>query len=1394
MFNWFFNLFKSEDNKPLTRKADSEPNIQSKDYLSKRDELSNYLSLLKDRLEMSIQSEDNIVPSDEVKDNPELRDLFRYNISCMELALALRSKISSSDVAGSVPEEGIINMEGLKSIGPLSLIYNLAEKDSAMSNALDDALDISVYDYVMRIDWTKIPNTVKQLTKAFEGIPAATVEVMKQDPAFGKRYQGKSVEEILQQVDRDFANNEIRKVVRREKAGRIPARERENLANTPEVNKQLLQMQQEGQEYNAAHLPSVSPTMKDYETASASVLQGIDAVDKIATALRSNFVQMAKHQSVLLKPGQMAASLVGLQFDHSDEGDEDKGKAMGEDEKYVTKTMLGKQFNHTDPVEEQKEKEQNERDRYNFEHVINRLRKSEKQDPQTQAAVALIANALAEKSGIFDAKEEKNADKRPLNQQKTALEYLSSAHNLHIFDGRDVNKVFSDVYNAYEVPDPNNEGVNISLLDYKTTVEALKLVLQALNILKTDSTDKRKRRRASNTIMSTLEDFFTTNNPKADTFKKQIAEKQEQIADLHAKEKEGNTEDYSKQISALEKEVESLTEELAKYNTATRADFIQNLIDVCKEGKSAHGSNTVQAADVRKQTLELIKEYESKLKEYSMNANEKAKQLVVAAARKNETDVYKAIINDPRLSDNVTFKFGVKHHFADTLRRIISESNTQYLLDFMDSALTKPQNKYYQERPESTSYNIDQLTTMYEGKYADELVKFALWNTDKFDKSLQAGETDELKQHLKTVVSSAAGKGVQESEIDEIVNSILFSPAAFVSNVYDRNSLERKVAIEFIRMSSDSTLADYQKETGCEVAPFKFEFNPREAADILMNNTVVRELSDDFYAKIVAVKDRTVALSDLLPEYERVASTFLQSGYPAKENPFYKESIEIIRNSRYALERLRDARYELTNYMEETNPDKVAEQVPLREAKEALQACDELIDRAFVAEKQLNDAKGTSEKDAVEQLSNRVAPFTYYPEGLQTPKTEDDEEYDDGSAYTTIFPDQKVYVRDGELYKVTKFGDKEIPTLTPINKREEEIVIKPLLWVKYDEELAAGEDTESYVSNLLHNGDSDYFYVSDITKTKWFSVDLANPTELGDELPAVPRDAKILGLYGNAYRALNAISQAKRNKDEEAERAEQAKEPTQPKPSHTKVDDEDIGAFIKQYEKDNPFSSETVKETRQEQEDKPNITYYKEEQETDDNNGEEHSAGFSFFGIQKKAATFRFMGFQKKAGDGLDAFTSDQDLQKAIENPFGDAMSAAEDQIHKQRAVSPDNTSNQGQTSIQQDQQADKSFSSKQLIKAFKAAYEKDPGTFDDLLRLVSQSGSTGTFTAEILSKLPEVNWVAEAALRKYNETAQQPVHRNSFQQALEKANEEQLSKNEMFVNICRNILNGKPA
>lgn len=194
-----------------------------------------------------------------------------------------------------------------------------------------------------------------------------------------------------------------------------------------------------------------------------------------------------------------------------------------------------------------------------------------------------------------------------------------------------------------------------------------------------------------------------------------------------------------------------------------------------------------------------------------------------------------------------------------------------------------------------------------------------------------------------------------------------------------------------------------------------------------------------------------------------------------------------------------------------------------------------------------------------------------------------------------------------------------------------------------------------------------------------------------------------------------------------------------------------------------------------------------------------NTAYIHFSGIKKEAAFFNFVQhdapFMKFAAtDGLDQFTSDQDLQKAIEQPFGDAMSSSEQQIADQRAISPDNVSNQGSTSTGQDAYANKSFSSRQLVKAFQAAYEKDPGTFDDLLRLVRQSGSTGIFTADILSLLPKVNWVAEAALREYNKTANPQIHRNSFQRGLEKANEEQLSKSDMFNNICKSILQGKPA
>lgn len=1383
MFNWFFNLFKAEDNQPLTRKADSEPNIQSKDYLSERDDLSNYLSTLKDQLESRIESEDNIVQLEDAKNNEELRTLYRYNISCKELALALRSKISAGALNGdAVPQEGIINMAGLTAIGPLSLIYSLYQKDSAMSNALDDALDISVYDYVLRLDWSKIPDTVKQLTKAFEGIPDATVEVMKQDPVYNKKYQGKSTEEILKQVNMDFTNNEIRKTVRREKAGRIPSRERENLANSPDVQKSLLKMQQEGKEYNAANMPAVSPTLKDYENASAAVLQSIDAVDKIATALNRNFVAMSKRQSVLLKPGEMAAALLGLQFDHSADDDNGEQSNRADDEKFTTKTQRGKEFAANDASGmTEHEKEQNARNMYNFEYVINRLQRAEGNTPQSKAAVALLANSLAEKSGIYDHKSGKNFEKRPLNVQKTALEELQNRLGLSIFDASDVNKIFNDVYNSYTVQDPNSEYSTISLEDYKVTVESLKLVLQALNILKSDSTDKRKRRRAKSTIMYTLEEFFMNEHPKADQFKRQIADAKEKLAAL--RKEDGDPE----QIKKLEGEIESITEELAKYESGTNADVIKNLIEACREGKNVSGGNTGFAGTVKRQVSELLKTYEGKLQEYTRNANEKAKQMVVAAARKNETEIRQALINDPRLSNNETFSFAVKQHYADILNRIISASNTQNMLDFIEPALSKPFDQYYKDRPESNYYDVEQLATIYEGKYADELVKFTLWDTERFTPMLKEGKIDELKQHLKNVVTSAASKGTTESDIDEAVNSMLFSPAAFVSKVYDRNSLERRVAMELIRSSDKRILNEYKESTGCDVAPFKYEFNPKEAADILLNNTVVRELSDDFYAKVVAVRSRAEALHQVISDYDDVALKLVQRGFPSKDSPEYESTFDTMRTARACLENLRDARYELTQYMEDHEPDQVSDQSTLREANKALKDCDKLIDQMLEIEKKVEYAKSAAGKDAVEQMSNRVEPFTYSMDNLKSGNKEGDEEKEDGE-YATIFPNQKVYVRDGSLFKVKQFGDSELRTITPVNKRPEEIVVNPKLWIRYMKDFDYGDtnDLENYTSNVLKNGFTDYFYVSDADEKKWFRIDLSDPEELGDPLSEKPNDAELIGDYATSYKALKSFI-PKPEPEPEEEKEEKKERPA----SRVYVGDDIDPDFHGDYAKTHPIPREVVEKEREEDENKPNITEYTEPA---DENAETHNAGFSFFGIQKKAGTFRFMGFTKQAGDGLNAFTSDQDLQKAVENPFGDAMSDAEQQIHKQRAVSPDNTSNQGQTSIQQDQEEAKPFSSKQLIKAFKAAYEKDPGTFDDLLRLVSQSGATGTFAAEILGKLPEVNWVAEAALRKYNETAQQPVHRNSFQQALEKANEEQLSKNEMFVNICKNILNGKPA
>jgi len=193
-----------------------------------------------------------------------------------------------------------------------------------------------------------------------------------------------------------------------------------------------------------------------------------------------------------------------------------------------------------------------------------------------------------------------------------------------------------------------------------------------------------------------------------------------------------------------------------------------------------------------------------------------------------------------------------------------------------------------------------------------------------------------------------------------------------------------------------------------------------------------------------------------------------------------------------------------------------------------------------------------------------------------------------------------------------------------------------------------------------------------------------------------------------------------------------------------------------------------------------------EESKPEEKKQEDHTAGFSFSGLQKTAAPF--FHISRVALD-----MTDNQLQKEIEDP---SLVQTPDEMVADKNNNSNETLLSGQKSQEQDIQDSKSFKTKKVAQALKMAYDADPSheLFNTLVQVVRDSNpTTGPATADALSHLPETQWSMEAAYRMYNESNVAESHdRHYFQECLRRDGWPAMLKNDQFVQLLKKSNEGQ--
>lgn len=994
--------------------------------------------------------------------------------------------------------------------------------------------------------------------------------------------------------------------------------------------------------------------------------------------------------------------------------------------------------------------------------VFKALERYAGNDPRKLAWVKTMQNSVQESIESMTKKEDVRGG---LDRYKAQCKQLAKA-GFPVFDRATIKDIFKKAYDNVKVQDPAAKGKQISLGQLKADLAGISAAIYLTKL-------NDKKGKGYNDGLSQLDTWYKFANPQyrkdseyvhklyddLTANGKAISQLHSQRADLANKGEpipaementltrlEEQREDLLDKYEVVNKRIEPVTVGLRK----TPGYMLLEQLGVQHGGKANPSSANTQS--LIKQLANLKRKYQYQVTAEADRANKEAQKYVVDSYLKNQRDVFENLgkINDAvsgkPLSEVPGLKASLSAHYADIVRRLISERNVSAIEDFLQDTVENPvKGRRPTETPKLTNKQLDLI---YKSQNDSDMADYLTWFIDRHTKDMSFLKN----RQVLTAMRDSMGSTATMQRIKDALMPIFTNPASINSLIANgsEGSVDYATFAKYLIAYTTKDVNTFKKETGKDVS-FAPYFEPQNVASFLENavqSGVLRPFTDSTYGELDSLERRLAEMAD---KY----SVMLDRAYHKYSNPTSSTEDKQAAESRISdiAALLKDPEMwrrfdndfkDLERQLEYSKDDYALYndiKSSIATSRESYNKLKNVYDLAS------NFSKNPEVRDSFGDMLNGDAandkPLT---QTIEQAVGKEPEEHTKTEADTFIdaYPDMKIYFDGDRYFKTVFYAGGYKPTTTPYTL--------PVLPQDKVVEYAVPSVKEEQKRVVKCDG-------------KWYSLDEATG------------------------RPVEEIYEPKRKEEIKPI----TEEPKQEQPTEAPKPDQ-----INEEPKQEQHLEEPQQEATTKEEPKEDLTDSSNGSDIPDEEPFIRNSGFTFKGIHRSSG-FKFLGTPQmifkfaKSTDGIDAFTSPEDVQKTIEQPFGTAQTPSETAIQKQRAISPDNTSIMGQTSIQEDQEANKSFSSKQITKALKAAYDKDKNLFNELVNIIANTGSTGTFCSAIVALLPKVNWVNEAAIREYNKTAQDPVHRNSFQHALEKAMEEQLKKHPEFEKICKSILSGQP-
>lgn len=1363
MFDWFFNLFKfsgvkkdAKHTTKLTKKADSTMNFyQDSSVVAKREEIENKLFELVEKEMEACRSDDELISQSDIDANPDLRHYVGDKHSRTEIATYI---LAHSNPIGFI-----------KSNPYASSLMSLYQRGSDQTDSIARlAVEAMVFNFMAAFDVAEHPEVLSNINRTYD-----PVEVGGEDVLDG--YTLAELRKMPEFSDRERWTDEA--LGKAYSAGLRAKQDNTNAQGWAKFKGEKTDP------YSREVINQVYNAVKSIDKKRKPAIQA----DK---SLEENIFNMFKAAvpkiTVLESLGREAEKVADKEVP------QDKNQQDNEDKATPEETVADP--NQVDPAQALENKEFADKILGRRQSVFRKLERAAGNDPSKRATINVLKNSIVDATNFVNDTDflAGKQDTRNLNEYRVCLQLLHDAGH-KVLSGEDIKNIYTKVYQETRVPDPNNKNATLSLEEVQTDCKAIAAARQALV--------KQKYSRNVRNAFNNLQAWYTDRNPayhsavaEKDQLTKNIEKIKKSLAEFEEKGKAGQLSDREVQAYTklkqdqydLEQRIEPLDAKIQTIVTSRRLNPVRKMIESLTKG---HGGMALADTATKKSMEEYLKKlhmnYQDKLKSVSEQANKIAQEKAISSLIENHNDLRDAaktvkfefenkdgkLVGTGRpIAENKGFMTMLDSEFDDQLQRTVGYTNYTFFEDFLKDIDLKIPNKYNKQSPKAQTLTNQQIDKLMDNQNMSDVVQFYRWLRD--ESGLDAS-------YIASMLNQAYKEAFNMDATPEKLASLIKDEGGLY-NAALKDKSTRSLLLHFVddvAETKPNALQDYEDATGKSVA-YAASFNPRHASSFVENvveNDVIKPMTDSNYGLAADLEYKADQVEKAFNSFKKQTddcANFYEKAMSASESA----SSDAIRQAK-----LRQAETWSSKL------DSIAEKVSTYKEK-TLTYVEDTIKKAKAAmEDQKHDySRYTALNKAVEKAEEIVAEFKgFEPAYVQDnevvwPKFSDAKEDPFDVAHKdrteNLVTDYKgdVFYKDGNRYLLTQYYNGEfIPTTTPYTH--------PVFTKKW------------YVPNAQTPTDT---VVCDDNERIWYSL-------ISHDEVAAPKERQLASLNGR-----EVVYDEKGNYAADEEGKIKTKDPAYFSP----IEDEPQAApaLTEEEQKAEEEKAQKAFEFKQRIED---IEKKKKDEFTDTVENpiisdeepfvspedlSKHSAGFRFKGITR-TALFTFKGTPnpifKFAGstDGIDAFTSPEEVQKTIEQPFGTAMTPQEEAIKKQRSMSPDNTSQMGQTSIQQDQEANKSFSSKQITKALKAAYDKDPNLFQELVKIIANTGSTGTFCSAIVALLPKVNWVNEAAIREYNKTAVEPVHRNSFQHALEKAMEEQLKKHEEFVKICGQILKGEP-